>query len=351
MSNLAKDNFNEAFNLLPVLQDHPRVDLGMTRTNLDHTKRLGDALGIDLYVKRDDTLPFALAGNKIRQLEFYLGPAIEMGADCVLITGAIQSNFVRLCAVACRKLGLHPIVQLERRVPKEDAIYNSSGNVLLNHLLGAEIHYFDEGEDEAAADANLDRIAEEKRKEGKNPYVIHLGIKHPPIGALGYALCAVETYLQFKQVGKLPDHIVIPSGSGLTHSGFLCGARAIGWDVKIHGICVRRDAEQQRKRITRRVSEVDALLEKARATSQTDVQTYDNVLAPGYGQINAQVNHAIKLSAESEGILLDPVYSGRTFAGLISLIEQGIISKGESVGFIHTGGLAALFAYQNDLVG
>ena len=126
-----------------------------------------------------------MGGNKIRQLEFYLGPAKQQGADTVLITGAVQSNFVRLCAAACRKLGWHPVLQLEDRVPHTDPAYNNSGNVLIDRLLGADIHYFPEGENEAAADANLDRLAEETKAERAQSHVIHLGTDHPPLGGLG----------------------------------------------------------------------------------------------------------------------------------------------------------------------
>ncbi len=179
--------------LIPGLAAHPSVTLFETATDLHALPRLSEKLGINLWVKRDDGLPLGMGGNKVRQLEYYLGPAQEQGADTVLITGAIQSNFVRLCAAAARKLGWHPVVQLEHRVPNDDPLYNTSGNVLLNQMFGAEIHHFAEGEDEAAADANLDRLADIHRQQGRNPYVIHLGIDHPPFGGLGYARAAAET--------------------------------------------------------------------------------------------------------------------------------------------------------------
>ena len=200
------------FELLPGLRDNPRVELGLTRTAIEPLTTLGAELGIDLSVKRDDTLPLAMGGNKMRQLEYYFGAAQEQGADTVLITGAVQSNFVRLCAAAARKIGWHPVIQLEDRVPGTDETQRNSGNVLIDRLLGADIHHFDEGENEAAADANLDNIAESLRADGKRPYVIHLGTDHPPLGGLGYALCAAETFLQLKEAGSLPAHVVIPSG-------------------------------------------------------------------------------------------------------------------------------------------
>ena len=328
----------------------PKADLGVVETPLEKMPELGQQLGINLWIKRDDCLPFTLGGNKVRQLEYYLGQALKLNADTVLITGAIQSNFVRLCAAACRKIGMQPIVQLEKRVPKDDELYNSSGNVLLNKLLGAEIHIFPEGENEAAADTNLDRLADDLVRQGKTPYVIHLGIDHAPIGALGYVDAASELYAQCKAQAVLPDHIIIPSGSGLTHAGFLCGARAIGWDVPVHGICVRRDASSQCERIARRSDEICQMIERPGIVGEDDIIISDAVLAPGYGQINAAVTSAIELAAGTEGLLLDPVYSGRAMAGLMERVGNGMIKQGETVVFIHTGGLASLFAYQKSLI-
>lgn len=341
--------FQREFGLLPGLRDHPRVELGLIRTAIEPLVRLGDELGLTLSVKRDDTLALALGGNKIRQLEYYLGPARQQKADTVLITGAVQSNFVRLTAAAARKLGWHPVVQLEDRVPDTGDTYNNSGNVLLDRLLGAEIHTFPEGENEAAADANLDALAERHRAQGRKPYVIHLGIDHPPLGGLGYALCAAEAYLQCQDAGAMPDHVVIPSGSGLTHAGFLAGARAVGWDVPVHGICVRRNADLQAERILRRAGEVAAMLGHDDLIETADVIVDDGVLAPGYGQLNAEVMEAIRRAAETEALILEPVYSGRTLAGLIALARRGALEAGQSVLFIHTGGLPGLFAYEEKM--
>ncbi|MEM9224298.1 MAG: D-cysteine desulfhydrase family protein [Pseudomonadota bacterium] len=335
--------------LLPELDRHPRVDLGLICTNIDPLERLGRSLGISLFAKRDDAQPLAMGGNKTRQLEFYLGKAAQEGSDTVLITGAVQSNFVRSTAAAARKLGWQAIVQLEDRVPTDDPIYAASGNVLLNQIFGAEVHYFPEGENEAAADAHLDELAEKCAQEGKKPFTIHLSIDSAPLGGLGYAFAAAETWRQFKDLGTMPDHVVIPSGSGLTHAGFLVGARAIGWDVPVHGICVRRAAPLQKQRITQKAEEVNALLGHRATLSPNDVVVDDETLSPGYGRLNEAVSSAMERAALDEALLLDPVYSGRTMAGLISLVERGVIAPGATVAFIHTGGLPALFAYQNAL--
>lgn len=342
--------FNDLAARLPALNALPRLPLAQEATMLHPMVRTGEQLGIALEVKRDDTLPLAMGGNKLRQLEYYLGQAQAAGCDTVLITGAVQSNFVRLCAAAARTQGWRPVVQLEDRVPNPDPLYASSGNVLLLNMLGAEIHRFTEGEDEAAADANLDRIAGELAAEGRKPYAIHLGPDHPPYGGLGYAAAAVETFLQYQALGVFPDHVVVPSGSGLTHAGFLAGARAIGWQVNVLGICVRRDAGQQTARITQRVGEILELMGLDLQIGAEDIQLSDTVLAPGYGRMNDAVSGAISMAAQSDAILLDPVYSGRCFAGLVDHVNTGVIATGDRVCFLHTGGTPGIFAYGGDLV-
>jgi D-cysteine desulfhydrase family pyridoxal phosphate-dependent enzyme len=337
--------------LLSALTAHPKTNLSHGETPLERLENLGPELGVDLWAKRDDCNGLALGGNKVRQLEYYFGRAAAEGADTILITGAVQSNFVRLTAAAARRVGWRPVVQLEDRVPNDDPYYCNSGNILLDRLLGAEIHRFPEGENEAAADQNLDQIADRLRDKGRRPYVIHLGLDSTPIGALGYVEAACETWRQLQECGQAPSHVVIPSGSGLTHAGFLAGARAAGWRVPILGVCVRRDAKQQHARVLRRTRETIALLGVDVKISDQDVIVDDTVLAPGYGQINDATRAAIRLAAEKEALLLDPVYSGRCMAGLIHHVEQGRIPPDSNALFIHTGGAPAIFAYPNDLIG
>ena len=336
-------------NRLPGLARHARVQLGHHPTPIDELPRLGKELGITLWAKRDDCNGLAFGGNKVRQLEYYLGPAAEAGADTMLITGALQSNFVRLAVAAANKLGMQSEVQLEERVPDTDPLYRSSGNILLDQLLGATIHYFPEGENEAAADASLDAHADRLRQEGRKPHVIHLGIEHPPIGALGYAAAAAECLDQLEAMGQMPDVVVIPSGSAITHCGFLAGARAAGWDVPIQGVCVRRGADIQHGRVARRAREALEMLGSDVDLPDNDVIVTDTVLAPGYGRMNDAVAEAIRLAAQREALMLDPVYTGRTMAGLIHLVRSGEIKAGAKVLFIHTGGGPALFAYQDKM--
>ncbi|MFT5391865.1 MAG: D-cysteine desulfhydrase family pyridoxal phosphate-dependent enzyme [Gammaproteobacteria bacterium] len=333
---------------LDALDAFGRVELGHTPTALESTPRLGELLGVNLFVKRDDCTGLALGGNKVRQLEYYLGEAVQAHADVVLITGAIQSNFVRAAAAAARRLGMDIHIQLEDRVPGADGPYYHSGNVLLDHLLGAHIHRYANGEDEAGADQQLDTIADELRQAGKRPYVVHLGIDAAPIGALGYVRAGFELAQQFAQMKWTPDTVVVPSGSGLTHAGLLVGLRAAGVKARVHGICVRRGADAQLARIRQRTREV-ANLVNYEGIKEGDVTVSDLTLAPGYGRLNPETLDMLRQAAHCEGLILDPVYSAKTLAGLKALVTSGEILTGAQTLFVHTGGQPALFGYQSAL--
>ena len=327
----------------------PRVRLGHTPTPLDAAPRLGAALGIELWVKRDDCTGLALGGNKVRQLEFYLGEAQVQGADTVLVTGAVQSNLVRLAAAGARQLGMEVHIQLEERVDEIGDFYRSSGNLLVDQLLGATLHSFPVGEDEAAADAALGCLARTLADEGRRPYVIHSAVGHPPLGGLGYILAAEEVVTQAVALGIAFDAVVCASGSALTHAGFLVGLRAVGETAPVFGICVRRDAGQQGVRVAQVAAALGAMIERPATFDAGEVNVCDAVLKPGYGKLNDAVREAMAMAAQHEGLLLDPVYTGRAMAGLIAHVRAGGIATGSRVLFLHTGGLPAIFAYADQL--
>jgi D-cysteine desulfhydrase/L-cysteate sulfo-lyase len=334
---------------LGALDSIPRVRLGHAPTPLDRASALGKELGIDLYIKRDDCTGLAFGGNKVRQLEFYLGAARAENADTILITGAVQSNFVRLAAAAARTQGMDIHIQLEERVPDVDDSYRSSGNVLLDRLLGAELTSFPVGEDESAADAALEARANELAAHGRRPYVIHLGVEHPPLGALGYVVAARELVSQLAEREIAFDHVVVASGSALTHGGLLVGLRALGNEVPVTGICVRRAADLQRPRVIKRCREIESLIGREGCVEERDVTVFDGVLAPGYGQMNDATISAMTMAARLEALMLDPVYTGKTMAGLIALARAGTFQPGARVLFVHTGGGPALFGYERTL--
>ncbi|MEE8274583.1 MAG: D-cysteine desulfhydrase family protein [Alphaproteobacteria bacterium] len=328
--------------------DMPRVHLCHAPTPIEAMPNLGARLGkAALYVKRDDCTGLAFGGNKVRQLEFYLGEARAGGADTVLITGAVQSNFARLTAAAAGKLGMACHIQLEERVPESDPVYRSSGNVLLDRILGATIHSYAEGEDEEGADRRLGEIAAELEAQGRRPYVIPLAPRHKPLGALGYVVAAREMLQQMRDDGLAIDEVVVPSGSGHTHAGVLVGLRALGCPARVTGVCVRRPAAPQRERITACCREIADLLGLEPVVSDADIHLTDDFLAPGYGRLNEPTIRAIEIAARCEGLILDPVYTGKAMAGFIRRANEA--AAGRSLLFLHTGGSPALFAYGAEL--
>ena len=335
--------------LSKAIEKFPRARLGHAPTPLDAAPRIGAALGIELWIKRDDCTGLAMGGNKVRQLEFPLGEAQSRDADTLLITSAVQSNYVRVAAAAGRRLGMETHIQLEERVPDVDTLYRTSGNVLLDRLFGAKLHSFPVGEDEPAADASLDLLAQSLAEKGRRPYVIHLAPAHPPLGALGYVIAAEEILDQARTHDLEFDAVVCPTGSALTHAGLLLGLRTLGNEVPVFGICVRRDAASQVARVRKVAEQLAEMIERPEDFEAGDVEAFDGVLTPGYGQLNDAVREAIALAAHQEGLLLDPVYTGRTMAGLIEHVRTGVIATGSRVLFLHTGGLPALFAYGDRL--
>ncbi len=338
----SKSNVHAEFGRIAAL---PRVPLFTGPTPLESmpnlTKHCG---GAELLVKRDDCTGLAFGGNKARQLEYYLGAALAEKADTLLITGAVQSNFVRSAAAGACKLGMTCHVQLERRVATDAAHYHDSGNVLIDKLLGATIHYCPDGEDEYGADDNLEMLSAELRDSGHTPYVIHLAPGHPPLGALGYVLAAEEILQQIDAGKFLVNEIFLASGSGATHAGLLFGLRALGSSIQVTGSCVRRDVTEQRVRIGVICNGIAELLKIQSRVINDDISLTDDFLAPGYGKLNEATSSAIVLGARTEALMLDPVYTGKAMAAMIH--HAGLANEGSGFIFLHTGGAPAIFAYQ-----
>ncbi len=325
----------------------PSQKLGHYPTPLELLPRL---LGEDalhrLWIKRDDCSGLGLGGNKVRQLEFYMGDAVAKGCDTVLSTGAVQSNYMRTLAAAAARLGFECHIQLENRVQTDDPDYLQSGNVLLNKLFGAEIHHYAEGEDEHGADAALAVIAEELERQGKRPYIVPLAPVPEPKGALGYVSAALELAKQCDEQGVEPDLIVVGSGSSLTHAGLLTGCRALDWQVPVLGACVRRAAEVQRPRVAETCVKIERMLELPTLVQPDDIWVSDIALAPGYGKASPEVLSAISAMASKEGIIVDPVYSGKMVSCTLQLIENQALDSFRNIIMIHTGGTPAVFAYR-----
>jgi len=322
----------------------PRVKLGHFPTPLEKLDNLTKALGgPDIYIKRDDCTGLATGGNKTRKLEFLVADAMAKGADALVTQGATQSNHVRQTAAAARKVGMTCHALLERRVENAGDNYETTGNVLLDDMLRLEYAFRPNGSDmntEAMA------LADSLREKGKKPYFIPGGGSNP-VGALGYAQAAAELVYQADTIGLKIDKIVHATGSAGTQAGLLAGLHAISAPIDVIGISVRAKREAQIANVHRlAVATADLIGVKAELPVEM-VEAYDEYVGPGYGQPTDSMVDAISLLAAEEGIFLDPVYSGKGMAGMIGLIQQGVLKKGETVVFIHTGGSAALFAYEH----
>jgi D-cysteine desulfhydrase len=311
-------------------------------TPIEPLPHLGERLGGPrLFIKRDDLLGLAAGGNKTRKLEFLVADAIARGADTLVTCGAVQSNHCRLTVAAAIREGLRCRLVLEERVPGS---YHpeASGNHFLFRLLGVEgITVVPAGADLAAA---MQRVADEVAADGGTAYVIPGGGSNA-LGALGYVACARETVQQAFDAGLAIDHLVCASGSGGTHAGLLAGMAAIDADIAVTGISVRHPRARQEEWIATLTREVRELLGLEPAFPRESVRVEDGYVGEGYSLPTAGMREAVQMLARLEGILLDPVYTGKAMAGLIDLVRSGRFRSGETVLFLHTGGAPALYAY------
>ncbi len=316
-------------------------------TPIEKLERLSATLGgPDIYIKRDDLLGLAGGGNKTRKLEFLVAEALAQGADTLITCGAVQSNHCRLTLAAAVKEGLKCRLVIEERVAHS---YNpdASGNNFLFRLLGVEaVTVVPTGVDLAA---EMHKVADQVAALGRKAYVIPGGGSNP-LGALGYVSCAEEILAQTYELGIRLDHIVCASGSTGTHAGLLCGLVGNNSHIPLTGINVRRTREEQEPNVHKLAQETAELLGIAGGIPRAAVTALGDWVGPGYSLPSPEMVEAVQMLARLEGILLDPVYTGKAMAGLIGLVRRGAFKKGERVLFVHTGGSPALYAYQSVLV-
>ncbi len=324
-----------------------RVSLCHRPTPLEFMPRLSERLGgPQVWIKRDDCTGLASGGNKTRKLEFLIGEALAEGADVVVTQGAVQSNHVRQTAAAACRFGLDCHALLERRVPDTDREYEHSGNVLLDQVLGATLEYRPAGLD---MNAEARATAEGLRASGRRPYFIPGGGSNET-GAIGYAVCAEEMIEQARSLDLRFDAMVVGSGSAGTHAGLLAGLHVLGADLPVMGISVRQPREAQARAVHDLAARTAVRLSHDGVPADK-VNVDDDYVGAGYGIPAPSTLEAITLAARTEGILLDPVYSGKAFAGLVGLVRSGFFHAGQNIVFLHTGGAAALFAYESVLCG
>ncbi|MFJ4141907.1 D-cysteine desulfhydrase [Pseudomonas sp. NPDC089734] len=316
-----------------------RLELIEAPTPLEKLERLSAWAGRDIYIKRDDTTTLALGGNKVRKLEYLAADALAQGADTLITAGAIQSNHVRQTAALAARLGLGCVALLENPIGTEDTSYLRNGNRLLLELFDARVELVENLDN---ADEQLQALATRLQANGKKPYLVPIG-GSSAVGALGYVRAGLELAGQIKQTGLDFAAVVLASGSAGTHSGLALALAEQLPELPVVGVTVSRSEDAQRPKVQSLAERTAELLDVALPPA-FNVQLWDEYFAPRYGEPNAGTLSAIKLVASQEGLLLDPVYTGKAMAGLLDGIGRQRFNDGPLV-FLHTGGAPALFAY------
>lgn len=318
----------------------PRVRLTELPTRLEQLYNLSDLLGVDIWVKRDDLTGLALGGNKVRELEFHLGDAVAAGADTIVTTGNSQSNHARTTAAACAKLGLECYLVLER------GLRPRNGNLLLDHLFGAHCELLPEYTPEIAVEA-MEARAANLRNAGRQPHIVPFG-GCSTTGTVGFVGAALELCEQLGRECLQVNSLYMASASCGTQAGMLAGITASGMSLPIRGISVSDPRSVQEPLVRDLANETLNRIGLAASIAAADVDVDDSYIGQGYGQPTSETWEAVKLAAGAEGILLDPVYTGKAMAALIHHARTGIIPPESTVVFLHTGGVPALFAYGED---
>ena len=329
----------------------PRIRLGHLPTPLEPLERLSrhlagpDGKGPKLWIKRDDCTGLSTGGNKTRKLEFLMADALAKGADTVITQGATQSNHARQTAAAAAKLGLACHLLLEDRTGRRDEAYTQSANVLLDRLHGAEIGHRPAGAD---MQAEMEALAAQLRAEGKRPYVIPGGGSNP-VGSLGYVYAAQELLGQAMELGLRIDHVIHATGSAGTQAGLVVGMVGLNSGVAVLGIGVSAPRAPQETKVLALAQETAKHLGLPGIIHAEHIAANCDYVGQGYGIATQGMAEAVRLVAELEGILLDPVYSGKAMAGLIDLIRKGHFTPDSNIVFMHTGGSVGLFGYPEAL--
>ena len=292
-------------------------------------------------MKRDDLTGMGLGGNKVRKLEFLAGEARAQGADHLVTQGAVQSNHVRQTAAVAAKLGMKCTALLEHRIETNDPAYLANGNVLLDHILGITVEYRPGGTDMQAA---IEEVGERLRAEGGKPYLIPGGGSNA-VGALGYANVAFEMVAQANEMGLRIDRLVHATGSAGTQAGLVAGLHAMSSGMRVLGIGVRQPRPVQEANVLRLARATAVYMGVEREVPAEAVEANCDYVGAGYGRPTPGMVEAVQMVARTEGIFLDPVYSGKGMAGLIDLVRTGVFTKGQTVVFLHTGGATGLFGY------
>jgi D-cysteine desulfhydrase family pyridoxal phosphate-dependent enzyme len=338
----------------------PRISLCHLPTPLDKLENLSRKLGLNVYIKRDDETGLAMGGNKSRKLEFIMADALGRGAKSIVTWAGMQSNWCRQTAAAARRVGIEPFLILFKR-PGLPAAHD--GNLLLDEICGADVTIVELPKGAPIGKLEqvrqfIDRVAQRARKEGKKPYIAPIGgslaegSMKRPCGAFGYASAMLEMAEQAEQKRFTLDYLICATSSGGTHAGLLAGKKLLALDTKLVGISVsdpRDDIIAMVAKIaTQTVQELGG--RDGNAILPEEVIGLDAYIGKGYGILDQHIVEAIGTVAQEEGILLDPVYTGKAMAGFLDLARSGYFERGKNVVFVHTGGTPALFPYRDQIL-
>lgn len=320
----------------------PRLNLAKLPTPLDEAPRLSAILGPRILFKRDDLTGVGLGGNKVRKLEFLIARALREGADTLIASGGFQSNLARIAVAMANGVGMRTELVLGG-VPGEPRPL--VGNLLLDSLLGANVTYVDTEPRWDFGDS-IERVAEAVRQRGGHPYVVPLGASSAE-GVAAYVCATLELQQQLAELDIEPQHLIVGVGSGGTYTGLLLGQMNLQAGYRVTGISVSRTREYLLDKIPEFAREAGSELQLSHLPRRQDVFVHDEYIGQSYGALTEGCSEAIRLVARTEGVILDPVYSGKAMAGLIGMIRTGLITGDETVVFVHTGGQPALFAYES----
>jgi L-cysteate sulfo-lyase len=325
----------------------PRVSLGQFPTPLHELPHLSDTIGGPrIFVKRDDLTGLALGGNKCRKLEYVLADAQQRGFDTLITSGSSQSNFALQMAAAARKLGMEPYLVLVKGVHVE-----TQGNLLLHNILASSVTIMEvshPSEMFSTMPRKMNQLAEELRVEGRNPLVIPAGA-FTPLGTAGWVNAAEEIIRQVQDQKITVRYVVVANGSGGTQAGLTMGFKQLKVPIDVIGISVLNEKNEAAAIVEDQIAETARLLGLDVRVSSNELTVYDDYIGEGYGMPTKECIEAIRVVAQTEAIFLDPVYTGKAMSGLMDLVGKGQITKHDTVLFIHTGGVAADFAYTEEL--
>ena len=318
------------------LSSFPRLNLVPSPTPLEELPRFATAIRSKprIFIKRDDATTVGLGGNKVRKLDFAMAEAVQREADVIITTAGVQSNHCRQTLAIARRLGMDCHLVLTGDEPPV-----RQGNLLIFTIMGADLHFIGQDHPKAA----MESIAAELRHRGYRPHIIPIGAS-TPVGALGYVESTREAVTQAETLGVTFQHAFITCGSAGTQAGVEVGARTFDRPMKVSGISVLYDAETQRSAVSEIANGTFELLGMDQQLSPGDITVYDQYYGGVYGVPTTAGNDAIRLLARTEGIVTDPVYTGKALAGMIDLLQSGAYDEAEAVLFFHTGGVPAIFA-------